>query len=589
MSDQTMVMQPVLDGWWFPGILTLLGIYLLWKEYKRNMRFRGLRLIAVIVLTAALIGLFLRPALKAEEELSVVLLTDGYEKKQADSLFAINKNLQFFHLADAIPYTHSKKIASLNSIAAIANEIRVVLGNGLPAFAWKQINDSSVHYISGQLPSGVTALHIPKNIFTNRESKINGIYTVKENRVTLSLHSPAGVEDSVTLTGTGNRSFALTFIPKQAGKFIYQLTSKQNGQTLTEDFPVIVNEGTPYRTLFLQQQPSFEIQYLKSFLSKKNHSVVLRSQLSKNIFRYEYINHDVVNITQLAKKTLSAFDLVILDTETLQALPPTEIKALEDAVAEGLGVIVLVQEPSLTNRNFQKLFPWKTIPLKSDTTHLLLSGKQSNTLSVASFIFSDAASLQAIIQNKRGVLSGFTYKGLGKAGFQLLQSTYPLILRGDSLGYSKIWSPVLEQISRSKTVNSALTITNTFPVYPDQPIDIELIANGNNLTLQDDSIHLPLMEDIRIDDVWHATTWAGNPGWHTLSTPDSLQLPYYISKKDSWKSLEANNRISVSKQYSVTETKSVNTKHTVYKPVSPLIFFLALLLAFGFLWFTPKL
>jgi hypothetical protein len=590
MTDQTLTAHPLLDGWWFIAILILLGIFILWQEYRRDIGFRILRLIATFFVVASITALFLRPALKTEKELFIVLLTDGYKKELADSLYKTNNDLQFYHLPDAQPYSRSAKLESINSITPIAQKIRLVLGNGLPAFAWRQLNRSSVNYISGHLPTGTTAIHIPDRVYTNRKTIVQGNYVSTGGNVTITLKSPAGMEDSVTFTKQGVHPFKLSFAPRQAGNFLYELITKEADQIHSEPLPIVVRQDIPYKTLFLQQQPTFENQYLKNFLSDKNHSVVLRSQLSRSIFRYEYINHPSVQINTLSQKILSDFDLVIVDFETLQSISPTEIKTLEEAIESGLGLLVLMHEQPTSNRSIAKLIPWKTVSLKTDTTNIILDAGKTINLAVSQFAFVDeSSSPQSILQNKRGILAGFTYRGSGKVGFQLLQNTYPLILQGDTLNYSKLWSPVLEQITRSQSVANAIQIKNAFPIYIHQPVDIEVTSADTTPELKDDSTILPLTEDVRIDNIWHATTWAGNSGWHVLTTRDSVQLPYYISPDDSWKSLYAANLIDLSQQHGIKRKEISDSKGIAYTPVPPLIFFIILLLSLGILWVAPKL
>ncbi|MFD0998810.1 hypothetical protein ACFQ21_05805 [Ohtaekwangia kribbensis] len=588
MTDQALTVHPLLDGWWFIAILILFGIYILWQEYKREIRFRTLRLIAAFFVMTSIAALFLRPSFKTEKELSAVLLTDGYRKEQADSLYRTNQDLQFYHLPDAAPYNRSIKLASINDITSLAKEIRLVLGNGLPAYAWNQLDNTN--YISGNLPTGLTSINIPDRVYTNREGILQGKYAMTGDNLTIALKSPAGVEDSVTITKPGMHSFKLSFTPRQSGNFVYELIVRQAGKAWAEPVPVIVHPAIPYKTLFLQQQPVFENQYLKSFLSGKNHSIVLRSQLSRSIFRYEYINHPSVQINTLSQKILSGFDLVIVDSETLQSISAAEIKALKDAIDNGLGLLVLMHDQPANSRNVTTFIPWKTVSLKTDTTNIILASGKTASLAVAPFAFTEGiSSLQTILQNKRGVLAGFGYAGTGKVGFQLLQNTYPLILQGDTIAYSKLWSPVLEQIARSQSVANAIRIKSTFPIYPHQPVDIELTSAGGTPVLQDDSISLPLAEDARIDNIWHATTWAGNSGWHILATADSVQLPYYVSTNNSWHSLEAANRVNVSQQKSINKKEISDSKYIAYTPVAPLIFFITLLLSLGFLWLAPKL
>jgi len=588
MNDQSLVLHPIAAGAWITGMLLLSGVFLIWREYNRTIRFRGLRIVAIIVALVAIAALILRPAFKTIKESYAILLTDGYKKEQADSVWKANSSAQFYHLKGATPYRKSKEIASVNDIYTFANDIRIVLGNGLSTTGWQQFSNAAIQYIPGETPTGITALYIPQSLFTNHEYTLHGVYNSQSMNAALILRSPAGVEDSVVLTKDDRHPFALSFTPRQAGNFIYQLTVKENNKTTTEDIPLVVHNDVPFKTLFLQQQPTFETQYLKSFLAHKNHHIVVRSQLSKNIYRHEYINHPAITIAALNQKTLSPFDLLIIDTESLQSLSASEVTALEDATENGLGILVLLQDVP-NNRNVQHIIPLKISPSLTDTTFVTISGKQHVTLTVAPFTIASNPSLRVVLQNKRGILSGYRHKGLGKTGFQLLQSTYSLVLQGDSIDYSKIWSPVLEQIARTESVDNSVKITSTFPLYPQALINIEVITAGSNPRLQDDSTTLPLAEDARIDDRWEGTTWGRNPGWHTLTTADSTTHPYYISKENSWHSLDIAQRIETSRQHGLASQNTVTHSLPLLKPVPPFIFFLMLLIALTVLWVAPKL
>jgi hypothetical protein len=113
-------------------------------------------------------------------------------------------------------------------------------------------------------------------------------------------------------------------------------------------------------------------------------------------------------------------------------------------------------------------------------------------------------------------------------------------------------------------------------------------SNGNPLLL-DDSVQIPLKEDVIIDNIWYARTWGASKGWHTLQTEDGTSMPYYISQKENLKSLSIANQIEKNKILKNASPKPSEEKRIVWKEVSVLFFYLLFLISAGFLWLAPKL
>ena len=185
------------------------------------------------------------------------------------------------------------------------------------------------------------------------------------------------------------------------------------------------------------------------------------------------------------------------------------------------------------------------------------------------------------------MLSGYVSSGFGKAGFQLLQETYSVSLKGDSSAYGELWSTLIEQTSRSRNKNE-LSIRSAFPVYPDEPIAVEVISDAGPPVLRYQSQQLSVSENALIDDVWESKLWADRAGWQTISTGDSIQQNFYVSEKGSWDALAAANRIKIN------QLKSRSTDHRIFtspgsRAISKWIFYALFLISAGALWIVPKL
>jgi hypothetical protein len=174
----------------------------------------------------------------------------------------------------------------------------------------------------------------------------------------------------------------------------------------------------------------------------------------------------------------------------------------------------------------------------------------------------------------------------GTAGFQLLRETYALLLAGDSLSYGSLWSPLIDVTARARTASSAIRLPRAFPLRTNEPVPVELVSR-NTPALFADSVAVPVAEDPLIDGLWHATVWPDESGWHALTTQTDT-LSYYVFPSGEWESLR------VAQQQAATRMASMRTPDTdalrfVSRPLSLIYFWIAFLLAIGFLWLAPKL
>jgi hypothetical protein len=576
-----MIFDPVFSAWMIVLVSIPLTLFFLWLEWRKQNRFRWIRFLSVIVMMVALVGVLLKPKYRAVKSSSIILLTPGYDMEKVDSILQKNPKMVLMHLDQTQPYKNSKLLQHYVLDDRDA-EIQVVIGQGIPTYYLDTMDDKVFAYIPAAIPKGLTQLFISPINFMNRKNKIGCAFNNVIGKVQIFLLGPGGKEDSIQFHTKGLHHFNVSFVPKQTGEFIYRLQIKDSLKSYEESLPIYVQRERNLNILFLQHYPTFEIQYLKHFLARKNHRLVLRYQLSKNRFRYEYINRDPIKINEVTPGLLENIDLMIVDSESLSSLSAAEKNTLEKSIHSGLGLLNL----SLTKKSFP-FIPFETTPAKTDTANIEI-GSNTYNFPVTSFRVSADPSIIPFQKSKSGIVSGYTFRGAGKIGFQLLQETYRLSLSGDSIAFSELWTPLLENIARQQSTPSKIKITNPFPWYVNEPIDIEVITSSENVSVMSDSIALPLIEDLSVENVWHARTWAGKHGWHSLTTNDGETLHYYVSDTTEWKSLSLMNQRHANTIAGKTLSHSVK-KIEMWEEIPPFIFYLTFLLAAGFIWLVPKL
>ena len=571
--------------WLIALMLVPLTGHLLWKEWGLPRRFQKIRCLAVLIMMISLSSILLQPKYRSAVSSSIILLTPEYLDTTVDSILRANPDLTLMHIEHSKPYKNSI-LLPYNDLSERGKEIRFVIGQGLPAYILDLSNNNDFDFIPSPLPKGITKLKPPTVATINRKNFIEGeVNTITDSSV-IYLNGPGGKEDSVQLLNKGLNKFSFSFVPKQAGNLSYEVIHRDSISIKREIVPVCVEDARSLNILFIHHYPTFEIQYLKNFLEKENHHVVLRYQLSKNNFRHEYLNHDPLQIHRLTSELLDNFDLLITDREALGALSTTERGILKKSIQSGLGLLNL--SGSFKDKRSDTFMPFKTVSVKTDTTVIKVGSKLVTTPASETRVVFDP-SVTTVQKNKSGILSGYRFDGAGKIAFQFLQETYRLTLSGDSSVYSEVWSPLIEQIAKPRPQKSKIKIVTPFPWYENEPIDIQLISSKDDPQLLDDSVLLPLREDVIIDNVWNGRTWGASKGWHTLQNEDGSSMSYYVSQEGDLKSLSLANQIEKNKISKNAFSKTSEEKNIVWKEIPPLLFYLLFLISAGFLWLAPKL
>lgn len=579
MSSSWLSFQPVVNGWLLGFILAGLLLFFVWKELTRNAKLKAFRVAAVVVLIASLAGFLFQPSVKTEREAhQFLLLTKGYDRSRADSLVRAVPSLGVWKTREAASFPDAVEVNEA-TIREQLHDIAFVAGNGLPYYLVKE--GQGFEFLPGNPSKGIIKLVRPLAVKVNQSATISGEIN-SEAGTTLVLRGPGEAEDSVAITKSGVMPFSLSFTPRQAGLFLYTLTSKDNQRAYSEPVPVEVLPETQLNILLLQNYPTAEVRQLKNFLTEKGHALALRSQVSKTDFRYEFSNREPVKIDRLGKELLASLDVVITDNESLASLNATERRSLEESVNEGLGILILIHTPSLNK------IPLSDLPVKKYAKDTVRLSMPEGVVTLPAVPLAVEEEAQAVTRTSARILSGYVQKGAGKAGFQLLNETYRLALEGKTDVYAALWSPLLEGVARLTPDRFQVQLANTFPYYADEPLSVRVVAAGEEPQLKNDGVLLPVQEDVFVDDYWHADTWAGKPGWHTFTTQDSTAFNYYVSGVTEWQSLRQANQAtdnSIRRKGTVASTSVMMPS----KRIPRLFFFLVFLLAGSFLWLAPKL
>lgn len=559
------------------GIGLLVLLVFIWKEWTTHTKGFILNIFLAVVAITSLLMVFLKPAVTTENFSKGVLLTNAYDNGQLDSLKRVYPKLR------VVEYNKKNELQEqLDSTAHL-----FILGEGVPNYDFWQLKDKSVTYVKNEVPSGIIRLQYTQKLKDGDELVVRGLYSRPKKGAVLSLEGPGAQElDSLELLKNDTvQYFEFSANTKAHGNFLFQLTEKDSlGQEISkEPLPVVVEKMENLKILIVNDFPSFETKYLKNFLADVGHQVVVRSQITKGKYKFEYFNTARRPLYNFSKENLEGYDLVVLDAPSYFKLKNTLDKVLEKTHNEDrFGIFVQPDERLLRASSF-----FDDIVLRRvGVTKLSLPGFPKLKLEKYPYQFSDNASISGLaIENH----TFFEYQERGLLGTTVLKNTYQLVLDGELTAYRALWSEIINRFQNKKQLSAAFKSPQLF-AFLNEPYFIDVQTDIKEpLVKHSAGYSVPLRQDISNTNLWKTKTYPSQLGWNAirLNHDSTLQYTYFVMDSSHWKSLKSFQiRADNLRQYN---NKGAAVKSFSLKPIAVFWFFSAFLLAMGFLWLLPKL
>ena len=572
--NQELLLPVVLGG------ILLFGFFV-WKELsQRGERRFWVKLILAFLGLFAMGLLILKPAVpQIVSGKNSIVLTEGYRQEQLDSLTKLYKRIPIES------YQPGKLFSKINP-----NDTLFILGHGLEPFDFWMVEQNKVDLLGAEPLSGWTAIQYEPVIELGDILSLQIEYTQgREGHWALLQDNGGNVLDSVAFTGEILQKIDFEVEPKANGRFEFALVEKDaQGEVVSQEpIPFQVQEPEPLQVLIINTFPTFETKYLKNFLAENGHSLVVRSQLTKGRYKFEYFNTEAVPVYQLTEKALQPFDLVIIDADSYLELNKNSREALDKNVKdEGLGLYVQ-PSGSLFNQAGRK-FP---LSFERDGVQELRIEGTQQTLEKFPFRLKEEILVEPI-QWDAAVVGASARQGIGKVGTIFLQDSYQLILDGKQDLYSALWSTIVDAMAKTKVVGTAWETEIPFPSV-DQPFQFVLKTDRLEPEVSSERGTVPLLQDLQIPTHWKGTTYPTTAGWNALAmAQDSLPaFHYYVFQKDSRKAehqkwVQQLNRRQFGKMGTEAGTRDLVKRGA---PINPIWFFVVFVLCMGWLWLEPKL
>jgi hypothetical protein len=318
------------------GISLVLLAWLVWQEIRRPNKGRLiLRLLATVLALGSFICLFLPLNYTSTNSVTadIVLLTPGFNKDSVAALSREKKTALPVYVADAAMREAAGYRPLLFTAATPFNGTMHVFGEGLSRDILAEWKIPRIIFHPSPI-TGVTDVYWPKQIASGSSWQVSGIYNnVSNTAVKISLSSFGAGLDSIMIPAKSKKEFRLATIPRQIGRFVYQLTVMKNRDTLQkEPVPLIVHAMEPPAVLLLASSPDFENKFLKNWLAEKGYPVMVRTATSRGKFSKEYLNTSSIDIDRLGSAVLEKAAIIIADAQSIASLSSDERDLLFSSV-----------------------------------------------------------------------------------------------------------------------------------------------------------------------------------------------------------------------------------------------------------------
>ncbi len=476
-----------------------------------------------------------------------------------------------------------------------------VVGWGPDAAEWHALDSIPVSFHPTPLAPGISRASWPAEVVLGDRLVVEGDVAAAPGGQPIYLDDPSGTTDSTRIDSSG--AFRLEARPRATGRSLYVLhTATADRAVATETLAVTVVAPPAWRVLILERSPRFETSALRDWLVARGGAVAIRTAVSRNRFRTEFVNRDRVPLTTLTSRLVAQFDLTVIDGRTLAALTASERLTLRRAVDGGLGVLVIpdtVVFDHATGRFSDRDFflDFSLRPIDAIDVRLVrprwagLDRPATVPASAAPYVLGDRFGTESLIEDGTGnVLAQVAPRGAGRVGLSLVTGSARWQRGGERETFSAYWSRVLSAVAGGPTADR-WTIETPGPWLMHRPlvVDVETTAE-RQLTLvvapsgARDSVFLA--RDPLAPTRWRGTFWPRESGWHEIA--DASGTAFYVQPTGAWRSQQGAARLDATSRHLVYAAR-VSTDQPVppestSQPIPVEWFFGVFLLSAGYLW-----
>jgi hypothetical protein len=524
------------------GILLLAGLLAL-EISRKNRRNLSFRLLAITTVAIAIMAILWKPSYYASVESErIILVGDATSDDQLKRLLSVNKHTKILYYDSLHQHIGPQNV--------------LVTGQGIPSYDHWKLAQAHVEYQPGDPIEGIQLLEFRNELTRGDSLHVSG--NIKNQDSLLITFSQYGQILDSTFTDTQG-TFDLKTLVQLSGKVLYTLAFPNNPDLSTETLAIFVHEQKKHRIAMFSTYPTFEMRQLKEFLADFPHEVLVRNQISRDRFSYEYLNTSQSTTIRPDAGFFGTLDVLFIDQNSLEGFNSSQLVALENAVRAGMGLLIFPE-------NGRAGIGSMSLPLER------VADRDSSGYQFVPKVTTE------IIQST----AAFKWIGKGKVAVSLGSSSYTLMLQGETSAYNNYWASVMNRISRGPEEPYRI---QKWPPVVHEPVVLQISSEVVPETMWD-ATPLPPVQDEYVPINWTVTVWPADTGWHEfILNKDTTHIFVYSDKhyEALRYSQQRNEMLSFDSQ------EDTNRTAVSEKRISPIWFYMLILLGLCFLWLERKM
>lgn len=434
------------------------------------------------------------------------------------------------------------------------------------------IKEQKIKYLAETTPKGITSIHWPKSVNENESWQLSG--EVNSEDVRLSWRTYNGESKEVAIS---QGKFAFKAKSNSPGFFVHDLIQIIDGDTVINKIPINVHKSPEWGLLMILSYPNPEANYLKNYWVDKGRSFAMRTLISSDKYKTNFVNHPKIDLTNISSSLLNKFNFLYIDIPSWNRLSKEERATVLTANRDnGLALILIPtdQGQSITGINHPAILDSYNQELPNEKTEL------------KTYRFGETW-----INHKSDsvVLGKWRPSGVGIQYITAIQNSYPLLLSGATTYYQKLWSIILSKSYKNYHQESQLIYPNM--MWDDYTYDFNLLSHQpitSSITI-DDTVSVELLEAPFLDYNYNIK-YKSQQGTHTLHIDQFDQnFTFYVHSPHSWPLIKLN---EIEKRINVAASQSSyndSNQLTQYVPYSPLYWILLTMVGFALLWLDERI
>lgn len=444
-----------------------------------------------------------------------------------------------------------------------------VIGWGLHTEQWPELGSWPVVFHPVPIAPGFARVSWSAELDLGDALVIEGRVAGLPAGTTVWCTDPAGRRDSTHTVADG--SFQLDARPRGTGRQLYLLQAGAADHPVArETLAVSVITPPQRRILILEAAPSFETSALRDWLAGRGGAVAIRTAVSRDRYRTEFVNRDRLALAPVTDRLLSQFNVVLVDGRTLAGLSAAERTTLRRAVTErGLGVLMVPDtalfDPSVrfSDRGFFIDFAFRRIPdLEERTVRPAWKGQRiavTSAVPAEPYVLADRFGIESIVDDGAGQPEAqVAPRGAGRVGVSLVTGSTRWLRSGQRDVYAAYWSRLFAALTAGASTDRVLVET-TGPWLVNRPLVLRAAGPGDQpvaiLTPPSgtpDTVFLardPLTPDVRLGVYWPRET-----GWHQVGGAQATA--FFVQGPTVWRSRQAAERLDATALHAAAQRAS---------------------------------